>query len=73
MTRVLAAVSKIEHGDSILGVQISTLGYHGVTQPEMEKSLRDALWDEVNRYTQRDAVKTETLQIPGLAMPEGTA
>jgi hypothetical protein len=73
VTRVLDAVDKIEHGDSIFGVQVSTLGYHGVTQPEMEKFLRDALWDETHRYTQRDTgprVRDEAVKIVTVAEPQ---
>ncbi len=65
VTRVLNAVDKIEQGDSVLGNLISTLAYHGITQPQMEKTLRESLGELTNRYTQRDSgpqVQTNTLK-----------
>jgi hypothetical protein len=51
-TRVLNAVDRIEHGESILSVQISSLLYHGLSQPDIEKELQMTLWEITKQYEQ---------------------
>jgi hypothetical protein len=69
--RVLAAVERIERGNFI-----ATLKYHGVSETEMEKSLRDALRDIGNSYAWKDSnsqIKIEAAQPAAQASVQPTA